>query len=77
MVKLIELIGGNIPGIRFNPMMLLHGEQYLEIRKPIPTTATLEVFPKIESVYGSFIYILFIFYLFYFNYFYLFLFILF
>lgn len=35
----------------FNPMMLLHGEQYLEIRSyPVPTSGTLVSYPQLIEV---------------------------
>jgi len=40
-------------GLSFNPMMLLHGEQRLELRKPIPTSGTLKSYGKITNVYDK------------------------
>ncbi len=44
----------NVPGMEINPMMILHGEQYLEIRKhPIPTFGKLISKPKIANIYDK------------------------
>jgi len=34
----------------FNPMMLLHGEQYVETYRPFPTSANLSIEPKIVDI---------------------------
>ncbi|MCA9951013.1 MAG: SCP2 sterol-binding domain-containing protein, partial [Anaerolineales bacterium] len=44
---------GSVPGLKFNPMMLLHGEQYLELKRPLPLTATITTNAKIAQIYDK------------------------
>lgn len=43
----------NPPGVSFNPMMLLHGEHYLEIRSPLPTSGTVSSQAKMSNLYDK------------------------
>jgi 3-hydroxyacyl-CoA dehydrogenase/3a,7a,12a-trihydroxy-5b-cholest-24-enoyl-CoA hydratase len=48
------LISGKIADeIEYNPMMLVHGEQYLEFKKPLPTKGTFTCKPKISAIYDK------------------------
>lgn len=47
------LLTGSLPGLTFNPMMLLHGEQYLEINKPLKTSGVITCRPRISNVYDK------------------------
>ncbi len=48
-----DIVKGDIQGIKFNPMMLVHGEQVLEIHKPLPTAGTITCTPKIRNIYDK------------------------
>jgi 3-hydroxyacyl-CoA dehydrogenase/3a,7a,12a-trihydroxy-5b-cholest-24-enoyl-CoA hydratase len=51
--KAIAMLLGH-PGIKINLMMMLHGEQHLEIRKhPIPTKGKLLNKPAIKAIYDK------------------------
>jgi len=44
----------NVPGLSFNPMMLLHGEQYTEIlAPPLPTSADIVTEGTISGIYDK------------------------
>ena len=43
----------DVPGLDFNPMMLLHGEHYLEIKRPLPPKASLHHHAQITEVYDK------------------------
>jgi len=50
---LVQAATGQVPGLQVNPVMVLHGEQDLEVHKPIPTSATVEHRPRIASIYDK------------------------
>ncbi len=43
-----------VEGVQINLLMLLHGEQYLEIRKhPVPTSGKLRTYPKVRNIFDK------------------------
>lgn len=48
-----SIVAGNIAGIKFNPMMLVHGEQSLEIKKSLPTAGTIRCTPTIRNIFDK------------------------
>ena len=42
-----------LPGLEFDPAMLLHGEQDIEIHKPLPTAAAFETKGRIADVFDK------------------------
>jgi acyl dehydratase len=42
-----------VEGLKFNPAMLLHGEQDIEIHRPLPTQAKLESQVRIAGIYDK------------------------
>jgi hypothetical protein len=42
-----------MPGLKFNPMMLLHGEQYVSIRNPLALSGTISNTAKVTGVYDK------------------------
>ncbi len=43
----------DVPGLTFNPMMLLHGEQFMELKRPLSATATITNHAHISAVYDK------------------------
>jgi acyl dehydratase len=43
----------NVEGLKFNPTLLLHGEQDIEIHRPLPTAAQLESQVRIAGIYDK------------------------
>jgi acyl dehydratase len=56
-VTTVFLSGGgsmmSVPGLEFNPMMLLHGEQDIEIHRPLPPEAKMKGRTRIADIFDK------------------------
>lgn len=54
-IPVFGALGGlfSVPGLEFNPVMLLHGEQDIEIARPIPTQAKVVSSGRIANIYDK------------------------
>ena len=43
----------NVPGLKFDPALLLHGEQEIELHQPLPPEATLRSTTRIADIYDK------------------------
>ncbi|MCY4070152.1 MAG: MaoC/PaaZ C-terminal domain-containing protein [Chloroflexi bacterium] len=48
-----HFLSGNLAGIVYNPMMVLHGEQYLELLRPLPVRGTVTTALSISQIYDK------------------------
>ena len=48
-----RFMSGKLAGIVFNPMMLVQGEQFLELLRPLPVCATISTSLKITQIYDK------------------------
>ncbi|TVR22781.1 MAG: 3-alpha,7-alpha,12-alpha-trihydroxy-5-beta-cholest-24-enoyl-CoA hydratase [Anaerolineaceae bacterium] len=48
-----DILSGRIGDIEFNPMMLVHGEQSLVIKKPLPSAGTVTCHPVIADIFDK------------------------
>ncbi len=48
-----RFLSGNLAGIVYNPMMMVHGEQFLELLRPLPVRATVSTTLKISQIYDK------------------------
>jgi len=54
-IPVFAALGGiaKVPGLEFNPALLLHGEQDIELHRPIPTAAKLKSQGKVAGLYDK------------------------
>lgn len=48
-----DIVRGDIEGIKFNPMMLVHGEQAIALHKPLPVEGTIYCTPTIRNIFDK------------------------